>query len=59
MAAYTHYTLTIHSLGAQCAANMAAEIVTRGPIACSIAVTEALEAYTSGVFKVRSSLLGR
>ena len=37
--------------GAQCAAAMAAEISARGPIACSIAVTEALEAYRGGIFK--------
>jgi len=31
-------------------ANMMAEIYARGPIACTIAVTEALEQYTDGVF---------
>jgi len=30
---------------------MMAELVTRGPIACTIAVTEEFEAYTSGVFQ--------
>ena len=29
---------------------MMAELVARGPIACAVAVTEAFEAYTSGVF---------
>lgn len=29
---------------------MMAELVTRGPIACAVAVTEEFEAYTSGVF---------
>ena len=30
---------------------MMAELVTRGPIACTIAVTEEFEAYTTGVFQ--------
>jgi len=29
---------------------MMAELVARGPIACTVAVTEEFEAYTSGVF---------
>jgi hypothetical protein len=61
---HTQLTCTFHSLhlfshhqvagcpGAQCAANMAAEVASRGPIACSIAVTEELETYTGGIFKV-------
>merc|ERR1711881_780921 len=31
--------------------NMLAELHARGPIACTIAVTEALEKYTGGIFK--------
>ena len=28
-----------------------AELVTRGPIACTVAVTKEFEAYTSGIFQ--------
>jgi hypothetical protein len=38
--------------GAQCAANMAAEVASRGPIACSIVVTEELKTCAGGIFKV-------
>mmetsp|Transcript_53016 Transcript_53016/g.123915 ORF Transcript_53016/g.123915 Transcript_53016/m.123915 type:complete len:127 (+) Transcript_53016:538-918(+) len=46
---FTKYTITEHGYvwGEQ---RMMAEILARGPIACSIAVPEALETYTSGVF---------
>ena len=36
---------------------MMAELVTRGPIACTIAVTKEFEAYTSGVFQDKTGAM--
>jgi cathepsin X len=38
--------------------NMMAELFSRGPIACTIAVTQDLEAYTSGVFVDKTGAMG-
>jgi len=50
MTNYTKYEVTEHGQ-VKGEANMMAEISTRGPIACTICVTPALENYTSGVFE--------
>ena len=47
---FTKYTVGEYGVVNGSAA-MAAEIAARGPVACSIAVTEALEQYTGGIFK--------